>query len=67
MNASLLLWGVVVSSVGFGYFIYGKKQRTLLPLLCGIALMVVPYLIASSWQLVAAGAAIAAIPYFVKM
>lgn len=66
MSASLLLWGVVVSSVGFGYFIYGKKQRAVLPLLCGIALMVVPYVIASSWQLVAAGAVIAAIPYFVK-
>ncbi|WP_174874955.1 hypothetical protein [Vogesella oryzae] len=67
MNAALLLWGVVVSSVGFGYFIYGKKQRALVPLLCGIALMVVPYLIASSWQLVAAGVAIAAVPYFVRL
>jgi hypothetical protein len=67
MNESSLLWGVVFGSVGLGYFVYGKKQRAIVPLFCGVALMVVPYFISGAWLLVLVGAAIAAIPYFVKM
>ncbi len=42
MSASLLLWGVLFSSIGLGYFIYGKKQNATVPLVCGIALMIIP-------------------------
>ena len=34
-----LLWG----SVGLGFFIYGKKQRSMIPLIGGILLMAVSY------------------------
>ena len=67
MSPSLLFWGVMFGAVGVGYFVYGKKQRAVVPLLCGVALMVVPYFIANTWALVGVGAAIAAIPYFVRM
>jgi hypothetical protein len=50
-----------------GYFVYGKKQRAVIPLLCGIALMALPYFISSAWLLVVVGAAVAALPYFVRM
>lgn len=66
MSSSLLLWGVLFSSVGFGYFLYGKKQRTVVPLVCGLALMVFPYFITNTVLLVVTGVAIAAIPYFVR-
>jgi hypothetical protein len=66
MSASLLLWGVLFGAVGLGYFVYGKKQRAMVPLLCGLALMVVPYFIANVWVLVAVGIALAVIPYFVR-
>jgi heme/copper-type cytochrome/quinol oxidase subunit 2 len=39
-----LLWG----SVGFGYFIYGKKQQSLSPMVGGILMMIVSYFIASA-------------------
>jgi hypothetical protein len=66
VSESLLIWGVVFGSVGLGYFVYGKKQRAVVPLLCGVALMVVPYFVSNSWLLVGLGLAIAAIPYFVR-
>ena len=66
MTASTLLWGVLFGSVGTGYFVYGKKQRRLVPLLCDIALIVLPYLVTNTWPLILSGVAIAALPYFVK-
>ena len=67
MSASLLLWGVLFSSVGLGYFIYGKKQNAKVPLLCGIALMIFPYFVSSTAVLVGVGAVLIVVPYFVRM
>ena len=67
MNESSLLWGVLFGAVGLGYFVYGRKQRAVVPLLCGVALMVVPYFISDARLLVLVGAAIAAVPYFVRI
>ena len=39
-----LIWG----SVGLGYCIYGKKQREIVPLVGGIAMIAVSYLVASA-------------------
>jgi hypothetical protein len=66
MSEASLLWGVLFGTVGLGYFVYGKKQRAIVPLLCGVALMVLPYLVSGAWLLVLTGAAIAAVPYFVR-
>ena len=67
MNTALLLWGLLFGSVGFGYFLYGKKQRAVVPLVCGLALMVFPYFIASAFLLVAIGIVLAVVPCFVKL
>jgi ABC-type phosphate transport system permease subunit len=66
VSASSLLWSIVFGSLGLGYFVYGKKQRAAVPLACGLALMVFPYFVASTVALVAIGAVLAAIPYFVR-
>lgn len=66
MTASLLLWSVLFGSLGLGYFVYGKKQGALMPLLCGVALMVFPYFITNIWLLVGVGALLAALPYFFR-
>lgn len=67
MSTSILLWGLLFGSIGFGYFLYGKKQRSPVPLVCGLGLMAVPYFISNSYLLVLAGAAIAAVPYFIQL
>jgi hypothetical protein len=61
-----LLWGLLYGSVGLGFFIYGRNQKAPVPLVCGIALMVFPYFVSSVVLLVLIGAALIAIPYFLR-
>jgi hypothetical protein len=58
---------LVFGSIGLGFFIYGKKQRAVVPLICGIALMVFPYFVSNAILLVGIGALLAAIPYFFRL
>jgi hypothetical protein len=53
-------------SIGLGYFIYGKKQKALVPLFCGLALRIFPYLVSNVLLLVGIGILLAAIPYFLR-
>jgi hypothetical protein len=53
--------------VGLGFFVYGRKQKVVVPLVCGLVLMVFPYFIANTILLVAIGAALIALPYFVRI
>lgn len=66
-DTSMLLWGVVFGSIGFGFFIYGKKQQAVVPLVVGIALCVVPYVITNLYFLLLAGIILVALPYFVRL
>jgi hypothetical protein len=66
MNESRLLWGLFFSSLGVGFFVYGKRQRSAIPLLCGIALCVYPYFISNVIALVAIGIVLSGIPYFLR-
>ncbi|PPD49114.1 MAG: hypothetical protein CTY16_04860 [Methylobacter sp.] len=65
-SESELLWGVLFGSVGFGFFIYGKKQSMLVPLVCGLALMVYPYFMPNAVVLVLVGLVLVAVPYFYR-
>jgi len=53
-------------AVGLGYFVYGKKQQRLVPLVCGIGLMVYPYLITDTLSIVLIGIVLMAIPYYMR-
>ena len=66
ITATSLFLGVLFGSIGLGFFIYGRKQRKVVPLLCGIVLMIVPYLIPNTLLLFAAGAVLVAVPYFIR-
>jgi hypothetical protein len=65
MTASLL-WGLLFGSIGLGYFIYGKKQRSVVPLVCGLALMLFPYFVPNLILLVGMGVLLVIIPYFLR-
>jgi hypothetical protein len=67
MDTATLLWGLLFSSIGMGYFLYGKKQQSAIPLLCGLALMVYPYFVSGQLLVVAVGCILSAIPYFVSL
>jgi hypothetical protein len=66
MDLAVMLWGLLFSSIGLGYFIYGKRQQAPVPLLCGLVLMVFPYFISSAWSMVLVGTGLVAIPYFLR-
>lgn len=67
MNTSLLLWSLLFSSIGLGFFVYGKKQKAVVPLLSGLGLMIYPYFVSNPLLLVAIGVALAMLPYFVRI
>lgn len=67
MDTGTLLCGLLFSSIGLGFFLYGKKQRAIVPLVCGLALMIFPYFVANNLLLVAIGVALVVIPYFVRI
>ena len=67
ITATSLFMGVLFGSIGLGFFIYGRKQRKVVPLLCGIVLIIVPYFIPGTLLLFVVGAVLVAIPYSVRI
>jgi len=56
-NPASLVSGLLISVIGMGLFIYGKKQAAPAPLLAGVALCVFPYFVASVlWMWLITGA-----------
>ncbi|MDD3763694.1 MAG: hypothetical protein PHP86_10435 [Nevskiales bacterium] len=66
MSAAPLLWSVLFGSIGFGFFLYGKRQAAIVPLLCGLLLMVYPFFVSNTILLVLVGVALTAAPYFFR-
>jgi predicted phage tail protein len=60
MTAENLLASIIFSSIGLGAWIYGKKTGNWKPMVIGVVLMVYPYFIAETWQMVLIGAVLTA-------
>ena len=67
MNESWLLWGSLFGIIGLAYFGYGRKQKAIVPLACGLALMIFPYFVSNTIVLIAIGGALMAAPYFISI
>ncbi len=67
MNTGSLLWGVLFGSIGLGFFVYSARQKVVVPLVCGVALMIFPYFVSNTLLLVTLGVVLIAIPYFIRM
>ena len=55
MNTANILASVIFGSIGFGAFIYGKKQSDLKALVVGVILMVYPYFVSNPIALFGVG------------
>lgn len=66
-STAQIIWGVIFGSIGLGYFIYGKKQQVAMPMICGLGLMVYPYFVSNTLLLFLVGAALCAVPYFIRL
>lgn len=67
MNTTVLLLGVVFSSIGLGYFVFGKKQKNMVVLVSGIILMLYPYFIENIFFMLIIGVALIFLPKFIKI
>lgn len=66
-STSSLIWGMLFGAIGIGFFTYGRRQRALVPLFTGIALIVFPYFVPNVTVLLIVGAILVAIPYFIRL
>ena len=66
MNSTQLFLGVIFSSIGLGYFLYGKKQNMTVRFVVGLVLMVFTYFIESNALLDGIGLLFSAPPYFLR-
>jgi hypothetical protein len=66
MNLAALLWGVLFSAIGLGYFMYGKSQTRLVLLICGLALMIYPYFVSGGWATFLLGVVLTALPWLAR-
>jgi len=67
VNEAALLWGVLFGSIGLGYFLYGRKQKSPMPFICGLLLMGYSYFLDSTLAIVVIGVVLIAIPYFIRL
>jgi hypothetical protein len=61
-----LMGGILFGTIGFGVFIYGKRNSEFKPMLIGIALMVCPYFLRGTIALYLAGLGLMAALYFFR-
>jgi len=62
-----LILGLIFSSIGFVYFVYGKKRENIVARLGGLALMVYPYFIDNKLAILAVGVFLMALPKFIEL
>lgn len=61
-----LIFSLLFGTIGVGYFIYGKKQQRMIPLIAGIALCAFPYFIPNPYAMVIVGTILTAAPWLLR-
>ncbi len=68
LDPGSLFLSILISAVGVGFFIYGKKQRRAPQLIAGVLLMGYSYFVGSvAWMLVIAAAVLTALWWVVRL
>lgn len=66
MDTATLLSGLLFSSIGVGYLMYGKKQQHQAALFSGLVLLGYSYLVSDLWLIWVIGMALLAVPIIWK-
>jgi hypothetical protein len=66
MNETMMIWSVLFGGLGVGFFSYGRKQKSLIPLLTGLALFIFPYFMLNATMLVVVGCVLLLVPYLAR-
>jgi dolichol kinase len=65
ISTSLII-GVLTGAFGVGYFIYGKRQQQIVPLLAGILLCIYPYFVDNLIISLVIAAVLLIAPFFIR-
>ena len=66
ITAGGLYWDLLISLIGMGFLVYGKKRPDVVAIFAGVVLVIYPYFISSlAWD-IAIGVAIIAAYLFLK-
>ncbi|AHB41129.1 hypothetical protein P148_SR1C00001G0322 [candidate division SR1 bacterium RAAC1_SR1_1] len=65
-SGETLIASFIISTIGFAYFIYGKKTGKIISLICGILLMGFPYFVYNITYMIIITVILCGIPFFVK-
>lgn len=60
-----LFVGLIAGAVGMGYFIYGKRQLKIVPMVAGVLLCIYPYFVDSLLWLSLVGLILIAAPFLI--
>lgn len=66
LNIPSLVLSLIFSSIGLGYFLYGKRQQQFVFLLVGLALMIYPYIVSGTATITAVGLVLSAGPFVAR-
>jgi len=67
METADIFLALLFGSIGFGYFMYGRRKQNIVARYCGIAMIVYPYLASSAWEMLAVGAGLMLAPRFIEL
>ncbi|MFT4861503.1 MAG: putative membrane protein [Pseudohongiellaceae bacterium] len=67
LEPSYLLISLIFSSIGLGYFIYGRKQKHKVAFYSGICLMFYCYIFTSTIPMIVIGVGLMAAPKFIRL
>lgn len=67
MGASSLFMGLFTGLIGAGYFMYGKRRERIMPMLVGVAMIIVPYFLDGWVTSAVVTGVLCAIPFFVAL
>jgi hypothetical protein len=65
-SEAAMVWSVLFGAIGVGFFMYGRKQRRVVPFVSGIGLIVVPYFVDGTTTMVAICILLMVLPYFIR-
>ncbi len=65
-DPSTLIWTMLFGAIGLGFFVYGSRQRVIVPFAVGVALFIFPYFVSNVYLLIAIGVVLMVIPYYVR-
>lgn len=60
-----LIVGIIAGAFGVGYFVYGKRQTKIAPMLAGVLLCIYPYLTDNLFWLCVIGIVLLVAPFLV--